>query len=242
MADVQQLVSSLKPKAFGGSLVRFGPESDGGYLLPDDLDGVSACISPGVSTECGFDRQIADRGIPVFLLDASVPSAPVHHDQFRFFPLFLGSRTASEFVTIDDFYQKHLESKHDEDLLLQMDIEGAELDVIDTISDALLKKFRIMVIEFHHLEHIFEPMGFARFSRTFDRLSQFHEVVHIHPNNHSGTARSGSIEIPKLLEITYYRKDRSNFSESKFPLFPHPLDASNVPDRSPLALPKCWYT
>jgi Methyltransferase FkbM domain len=129
----------------------------------------------------------------------------------------------------------------DGDLLMQMDIEGAERDVLAAVSDTLLKRFRIIVIEFRQLEHVFDWIGFERFSTVFNQLSKFHEVVHIHPNNAGGSAWAGDLGIPKLLEITYYRRDRSNFRTDAALTFPHPLDVPNLPTKNELALPKCWY-
>lgn len=68
----------LQPVPVPEGLWRFGPHGDGGYLMPNDLDGVVGCLSPGVSFECGFDTAIAERGIDVFMADASVagPAQP----------------------------------------------------------------------------------------------------------------------------------------------------------------------
>jgi hypothetical protein len=108
LTKVSELVRSLRPKSFDGSLVRIGPNGDGGYLIPDDIAGICACISPGVSTQCDFDVQIADRGIPVYLLDASVLGPPVQHDLFNFYPLFLGGRTIPGYTSLDDFCRENM--------------------------------------------------------------------------------------------------------------------------------------
>ncbi|HWK32053.1 MAG TPA: hypothetical protein VNR51_00025, partial [Hyphomicrobium sp.] len=41
-AQVRALVNLVKPVEVPGGLKRFGPAGGGGYLLPDDLDGISA--------------------------------------------------------------------------------------------------------------------------------------------------------------------------------------------------------
>ena len=53
--DLRELIRALHPAVPGRELIRLGPEGDGGYLLPDDLDGVQCCFSPGVSTESRFE-------------------------------------------------------------------------------------------------------------------------------------------------------------------------------------------
>ena len=86
---VRNIVMRLRPRATQHPLVRIGPANDGGYLLPDDLDGISACVSPGVSTEIGFDQMMADRDIEVFMADASVAGPPVDNRKFHFFKKFI---------------------------------------------------------------------------------------------------------------------------------------------------------
>ena len=73
-------IRKLVPVDVGIELTRIGSGDDGGYLVPDDLSGIGGCISPGVSTEISFDREMAARGIPVFMADASVKGPPEHNE------------------------------------------------------------------------------------------------------------------------------------------------------------------
>ena len=41
------------------NLLRIGGDSDGGYLLPDDLENISSCFSPGVSDIFDFEFTLA---------------------------------------------------------------------------------------------------------------------------------------------------------------------------------------
>jgi len=43
-------------------------------LRPVDSENHKGCVSPGVSLECGFDANLADLGIDVYLADASLPA------------------------------------------------------------------------------------------------------------------------------------------------------------------------
>src|SRR5215213_6077682 len=133
-ADVAAVISDLMPVANHKGLKRFGPIGDGGYLMPDDLDGVAACISPGVSTVVGFDHEIADRGIDVHMADASVAGPPVEHERFHFTRKFFDTYNSETTITIDDFCRN---VSSDSDLILQMDIEGAEYLVLTSASDEL---------------------------------------------------------------------------------------------------------
>jgi hypothetical protein len=107
--------------------------------------------------------------------------------------------------------------------------------------DDLLAQFRIMVIEFHSLDRLFNPPAFNLHKHCFAKLTSQFVVAHIHPNNCCGSVTMGPIEIPRVMEVTFYNKKRvANPSVRKD--FPHPLDRDNVPSKIALVLPKCWYT
>src|SRR5262245_53497979 len=52
---VRRLIKRLHPVTTDKKLIRIGEEGDGGYLVPDDLDDVVACFSPGVGAVASFE-------------------------------------------------------------------------------------------------------------------------------------------------------------------------------------------
>ena len=231
------LIRELRRLASNRALVRYGPDADGGYLIPDDLEEIGGSISPGVSSECGFDLQIAQRGVTFHMADASVENVPVPHPNFKFSKVFLDSFNSDRTIRLDDYCA---DIAPGEDLLLQMDIEGAEYRVLHSATDAALNRFRIMVIEFHDLDSLFTSFGFREISSIFRRLLRTHAVVHIHPNNVSKVVSVGSISIPRIMEFTFYRRDRAAF-QVKTATFSHPLDRRNVVKRPDVILPSLWH-
>ncbi len=234
---IRASLQPVRPVAVRGGLKRFGPAGDGGYLMPDDLDGIRACISPGVSNECGFDEAMAARGIDVYMADASVSAPPVANPRFHFTPKFLDISPSEQTMAIEELCA----SAGDGDLLLQMDIEGAEYRVIAAMTDALLRRFRIMVIEFHDLDAIFSRFGFSILKPVFEKLTTYHSVVHIHPNNCIAPVRRYGLSVPPIMEFTFYRKDRIQPGIQGALTFPHPLDAACMPARADVELPACWW-
>ena len=236
---IRELLRELRPIDAGIELVRVGPATDGGYLVPNDLDGIRYAFSPGVSTESGFEAELAERGLPVFLADASVDGPAVRHPRFVFDKKFVGSLTNARYMTLDDWCAAKLPGDSSE-LLLQMDIEGGEYETLLAASSALLARFRILVIEFHWLPELWGEAFFALASSAFRKLLQTHSVVHIHPNNCCGSVTSEHIEIPRIAEFTLLRNDRVR-TRAYRTSFPHPLDRPNVA-KAPLDLPACWYS
>jgi hypothetical protein len=71
-AEVVAVLELLKPKASKTPLIRIGGDMDGAYLVPDDLDGIVACFSPGVSRTKYFEDFLAERyGIQSHMCDFS---------------------------------------------------------------------------------------------------------------------------------------------------------------------------
>ena len=239
LSSLQELLKALRPLDPGIELVRIGPDGDGGYLVPNDLEGIAHAFSPGVSTESGFEAELAERGMQVFLADYSVAGPAVPHAAFVFDKRFVGCLTDERYITLDDWHAAKIGAT-DTDLLLQMDIEGGEYETLLAASPKLLAKFRIMVIEFHSLPQVWNEPFFALISRLFAKLLTTHAIVHIHPNNCCGSVKSAGLEIPRIAEFTLLRKDRLR-SKGYRTNFPHPLDRPNTYKKE-LRLAPCWYS
>ena len=70
--DFLCLLRSLHPVSTNKALIRLGPHGDGGYLVPNDLEGIEALFSPGVDVLSGFEKDCAKLGMQVYLADRSV--------------------------------------------------------------------------------------------------------------------------------------------------------------------------
>lgn len=236
-ANIAELIRRLRPEKTSIPLMRIGGTGDGGYLVPDDLDGIEACVSPGVSEEISFDLELASRGIDIYMADASVSGPPIQNNRFYFTPKFLGVVDEGETIRLDT-YCRDIGAKGD--LLLQMDIEGAEWPVLLDASPETISKFRIIILEFHELQEMFSRFGFNLVRAVFDKLLRSHRVVHIHPNNIRTAVTYGEFETYPLMEFTFYRRDRAP-GLGRIGQFPHPEDAHCVPNRPGATLPLCWW-
>ncbi len=229
----------INPVVTDKELIRIGGDADGGYLVPDDLEGLSGCFSPGVAYTATFELEMAKLGIRSYLADYSVEASPVIHPLLDFEKKFIGIDTNDMYMTLSDWYATKTRVRGG-DYILQMDIEGAEYEVLNSIDDVFLKNFRIMVIEFHNLHYLVDPAGFNLVEFSFKKILKNFEIVHIHPNNESQPLNYHGFEIPNTMEFTFLRKDRI-LQKSPNTSFPHPEDLQNFMDRDDFPLPKCWY-
>lgn len=238
-AEIQELIKSLRPVDCGNDLIRLGPNGDGGYLVPDDLDGITACFSPGVSKVSGFELSCAERGMKVYLADNSVEKPSNDHDQFHFTKKHLASYADEVFMTLGHWVSSTVGDTED-DLLLQMDIEGAEYEVFFNTPPELMKRFRVMVIEFHTLEQWWNLPYFRTVKRVFEKILLTHTCVHNHPNNACSDYKKSGLVIPLATELTFIRNDRVNHRGYRTE-FPHPLDCDNSNKKPPISLNRYWY-
>jgi hypothetical protein len=236
--DLRSLLKRLHPLSTDKGLTRLGPGTDGGYLVPNDLAGISACFSPGVSSVSGFEMDCAERGMKVFLADKSVDRPAEEHPLFHFTKKFVGATSDEDFMTLDGWVAASV-TEPDSDLLLQIDVEGYEYEVFLSASDALMRRFRVIVGEFHALDELWGLQFFKLAGRAFEKILQTHSCVHIHPNNFCGSFTKDGLEIPRVMEFTFLRRDRISHSSPRR-AFPHPLDVDNSKYPT-LVLPPCWY-
>jgi len=235
--EVKTLFRALKPVQTGHELIRIGPDHDGGYLLPDDLEGIEAVFSPGVSDNPGFDMAMSARCRHCYLADASVEQPVGLASNMSFVKKFIGNSPAPEFITLEDWITGNEAGDHD--LLLQMDIEGAEYDVLNTVSPETLSRFRIILIEFHDFENVFKRDRFERFSAAVARLNESHVLCHIHSNNCTPYYTFDKVLVPPVFEASYIRKDRVTAAAVPAKV-PHRLDQRNNRDHPDSPVPRFW--
>lgn len=240
--DITRVASLLKPALDEKNLVRIGGPGDGGYLLPDDFQGIVACFSPGVADSASFELELATKGIPSYLADFSVDRAPVDNILFDFEKLFIDLETDGDRnIRLDDWIASKPVAIGD--LILQMDIEGAEWKILFDSSLETLERFRIIVLELHDLDVLLtNRVGLGIAEQVLRKLRSLFVPVHIHPNNSCPLVYYQGLGIPPVVEITLLRRDRFKLDESiTKQSIPHPLDDKNVAEYKDVVLPEVWW-
>ncbi len=238
-SEVEKIIDLLKPINCGVELIRIGGNNDGGYLLPNDMDGIKYCFSPGVSDTASFEFDCLARGISSFLADYSVDAPPIELNGCKFSKKFIGAVNNEEYMTLDKWVSESLTSECDRELILQMDIEGDEYETFLATTKETLTRFRIMVVEFHNMESLRDKFFCNIVLSTLRRIREEFDVVHIHPNNCCGVSTISGVKIPTIFETTFIRKDRVK-SRKPVKNLPHPLDQPNLPSMADITLSSRW--
>jgi FkbM family methyltransferase len=245
-AELMQVFEILKPKATKTPLIRIGGDHDGAYLVPDDLDGIEACFSPGANRVKYFEDFLTDRyGIKSYMADFSCDvdefKTPLREGMQTFLKKWLDVTPGEDNISLKDWIRDNDVSG---DLLLQMDIEGAEYRNVLATPDDTLARFRVVVLEVHGLRAMLDgPSLRGAIAPFFDKLARNFTTVHAHPNNCCGdfVVPGTDVRIPHVLELTLVRNDRFSPASAGPPSLPHPLDVSrNIPRKPPLFLNEAW--
>jgi hypothetical protein len=233
----RQILQLLTPVNNNVELIRIGSSADGGYLLPDDLSGVQMCVSPGVANNWGFELELLSiYQIRSLMIDASIET-PKLQPGLEFQKLWLGPSNDKNTLSMNSIIRNQLELGNHE-LLLQMDIEGAEYACLMATDLELLSKFRIAVIEFHDLEMWKINSYFSKVvAPLFGKLTELFDIVHLHPNNGGLNFNWHGVKHPSGIELTFHRKDRANGYSGKRNL-PNRLDSVSSLDHPDIQFPK----
>lgn len=241
----------MKPKPSPYPLIRIGGDQDGAYLIPDDLQGISACFSPGVNNTKRFEDDLTtNHGIPCHLCDFTSDieafETPLIEGMQTFKKKWLDVDHGEDTITLDSWVEEKCSAEED-DLLLQMDIEGAEFRNLLGCKQTTLERFRIIAIELHNLDAANDPEEFElELGPLLRRLDKTHICVHAHPNNCCGefAVEGSDLVVPRVIELTFLRRDRISQQQSCISfhaLLPHPLDLQyNMPELPPLTLDGDW--
>jgi hypothetical protein len=234
-------MASLQPFDLGYPLIRVGGAGDGGYLLPDaHLDQTSVLFSPGVDATWAFESDMAQRfATRSVMCDGSIDEPEDLPATHTFEKLWLSPRTGPGSTSLTDWVTSHA-LPGDRNLMLQMDIEGAEWAVLRHTPRETLQRFRVIVIEFHGLEAVANLYDATRHvGSVIGKLAADFQVAHAHANNCCGFVRQRGIVVPRVVEVTYLRRDLVREVGNASPV-PHPLDKDCVPGNPAIPMDFSW--
>lgn len=236
-AVVLSILKMLRPhRAKGVEKVRIGADGDGGYVMLSDISACQAAYSLGINNDVSWDLQIAERGIPVFQYDHTIDALPMQHPLFHWKRVGVGEdRPEIPLVPLNRLVQENGHLHSDDDLILKCDIEGHEWRMLADAPDALLRKFRQIVIECHGFSHLDQPANAAIMPLGIAALTRHHRVIHVHGNNNSAYAIVGSVPVPATLEISLARCSSYDLEISN-EIFPTELDRPCWSGRADYAL------
>lgn len=252
--NLDEVLEFLKPKPHPFSMIRLGGKGDGAYLVPKETTELVACFSPGVRNRKSFEDDILDKyQIRSHLADFSSSIAdletPLFEPHQTFSKKWISAVNDAESMTLETWIEE-CEPGVSDGFLLQMDIEGAEYEVLPAVAKETWRNFKIVILELHGLRNLAQEGAVnQRFEPAFRALIRNFDVIHSHPNNCCGWSPpigSDRLRVPSTLELTLVSKSwlkelNKNGREFLPPVLPNPLDIyANVPAKKPMHLLGKW--
>ena len=207
----------------GCCLARLGRRNDGGYVVlyggrENSYSEDKVAYSLGISDDVSFDIDLANSGYELYQYDHTIDSLPENHKQFHWKKIGVsGENETAQLKSLESLIKLNGHEKR-RGMLLKADIEGSEWDMISDCSHETLFQFDQIVIEYHNL---LDYDMREKIIRVLEKMSQSHQVVHIHGNNNSYVNYSGKLITPNVIEVTYVLKEKYHFADVNIAL---PID------------------
>lgn len=235
----ERLRSSLKiKKIIGKNFVRVGKKNDGGYTLIDNFKSGGIAYSFGINDDVSWEAGMATRGYEIFMYDPTIDALPETNEHFHFFKQGIAGFEFPNYAlnTLNHFV--HVNGHEDcDNMILKMDVEGAEWSFLATVSSELLSSFDQMVFEFHDLILDKDQSVMNATLACINKINRTHTLIHVHANNYDSLLiLDDKILMPNVLELTYVKTANYTFADDENIFLPKPFDEPNNPYRNEITL------
>jgi hypothetical protein len=243
--QIRTLVEKLRPvDVVGANKVRMGHDSDGGYVMIDEHD-FERLYSYGVGRDISFEVDFVERWpVPAYLYDHTIDGIP-RNDHPALLRWKKEGIAATRLPNLNSL-SAHIAENGDtdrENLVLKMDVEGAEWYSILATEDEVLRQFRQIVMELHGLTSQRWNASYEVKAAVLDKMRRSFHLVHAHGNNHGTVYVDQEYLLPDVLEVTYLRRDPDivvRSSQTEYPIggldYPNRVGAEDIRlDKRPFA-------
>lgn len=208
---------------------RYGRRADGGYIFLSELcDQTRIVYAYGVGDDTSCDNDLAKENKQIYLFDPTISEdSPCLNEMTEYGGYINGVKNRNFIFTKEPFskdFASHIKQndhEREDDMILKVDVEGAEWDGFLNCESLIFKCFSQMVIEFHHVTD-----GDETQKAVFKKILKYYYISHMHGNNWSPINNG----IPETLEISFVRKDYVGEVKTDNNMYPiNELDFPNSP-------------
>ena len=212
----------LPKNVVGRKKILIGEKRDGGYVLLDDFKNIKIAYSFGISNNIHFDKELADKGIDVYMYDHTINQLPFNNSRFHWKKIGIsGKKFENEYLkTLEDII---IENGHslEKNMILKMDVEHYEWLSLFELKDDILKQFKYIAIEFHFINRK-DKNEVKLYYNVLKKLQKTHQSFYFRCNaSRSNIVNFGNNRICRILEVSYVLKEGNKFikDESIYPIF-----------------------
>ncbi len=225
-------------KVVGKNFVRLGDPHDGGYVMVDNFKTAGVAYSFGINDDVSWDWDMVSRGYDIFMYDPTIAALPKNHERFHFFKQgILGIEIKEQAMnTLENFIRLNGHAANS-NMILKMDVEGAEWSFLSTVASETLNQFDQMVFEFHDMTAPKDQSVMNATLACISKINRTHSLVHLHANNWSSfLILEDKILVPNVLELTYVKTSNYELVDDENIFLPLPIDQKNNKDAQEIPL------
>jgi hypothetical protein len=239
-SSIRKVWSFLTDQVSDIDMTRVGGNNDGGYFCPTDLSSITTVFSPGYGGIKDFEDELGRLGKKIYICDPMYDHIPnlMESQDFDGIGLAATSNADGLFLSLSDWIDSKVDSNTNH-MLLQMDIEGAEWEILLHSEAEVLRRFDVLLIEFHNLDRLVFDKNFLESAEIlFAKLANDFTNIYCRANNCGGTFAYLLNKMPKVVEITLVKNSQLELWRTLNPRQPiNDEDFSNNPSLPSLKLP-----
>ena len=202
----------LCPKeVVGKTRVLIGPKGDGSYVMLNDFENIKIAYSIGIRDIIQFDKALAEKGIDIFMYDHTNDKLPYENNKFHWKKIGLGGNSERKYniQTLEDMIKEngHIQERN---MILKIDIESAEWNSLNDISEKTLSQFKYILVEYH----FFNDTNILYYN-VLKKIFKTHQVFYIHCCPYLNEYTFGYNKICQALEVSYVIRTGNIFTHDK---------------------------
>jgi hypothetical protein len=197
-------MSLIEPRGTQMILSRFGGTSDGSYVIPKKYcSSESFLISGGIENNNDFEIELANGGVTGIQIDYSIVAPPIIHRNLEFQTKRIGVDDDEDTISLRTLIKNSPPNKR---LIMKLDIEGAEVEALNALTEDEIQEITCLVLEFHNLSNV-ENGDFGDFLRNLtSKIQNQFACVFIQANNACLAYNIAGTLVPDNVEVTYIKK------------------------------------
>ena len=222
--QIKNVLNIKRPKDL--KLVRVGLQNrDGGYVMSNCFKENGIAYSFGICNDVSWDTVMAELGYNIYMYDHTINSLPYTRKEFHFFKEGISGKNEEKIpLKTLEYYINKNGHENNENMILKMDVEGAEWEFLDTVKTKTLEQFDQIVFEYHKIVQA----GFGdKVLKLLKKINKTHQLIHLHGNNSGFLVKIGDTVFPDVLEATYVKRGICEFTDDECIKLPINLDAPN---------------
>ena len=133
----------LPKEVVGKKRILLGPKGDGCYVLLDDFKNIKYAYSFGIGKRVQFDKELADKGIDIYMYDHTIDSLPYENPKFHWKKIGLCGM-GKQYQNMKNLEELIAENGHNKEknMILKMDIEHWEFESLIGLKEETLSQFK----------------------------------------------------------------------------------------------------